>query len=33
VDVFTKNVVGEIHDMHINDMVWKAEDMDKSVKK
>ena len=32
-DVFTKNVVGELYDKHTNDMVWKAEEMDKSVKK
>ena len=32
-DVFTKNVVGELYDKHTNDMVWKAEEMNKSVKK
>jgi len=32
-DIFTKNVVGELYDKHTNDMVWKAEEMDKSVKK
>ena len=32
-DIFTKNVVGELYDKHTNDMVWKAEEMNKSVKK
>ncbi len=31
-DEFTKNVVGDLYDKHTNDMVWKAEEMDKSVK-
>jgi len=32
-DVFTKNIVGELYNKHTNDMVWKAEEMNKSVKK
>jgi len=28
VDIFTKNVVGDIYDKHTSDMVWKAKDMD-----
>ncbi len=30
--MFTKNAVGDTHDKHTNDMVWKAEEMEKSVK-
>ncbi len=32
-DVFTKNIVRELYNKHTNDMVWKAEEMNKSVKK
>ena len=27
-NIFTKNVVGDLHDKHTSDMVWKANDID-----
>ena len=31
-DVFTKNVMGELHDKHTGGMVWKLSDMEKGRK-